>query len=108
MNRENKKRYERIETNVKVKLPGDTTWIECIASNVSGSGLFFETERQLNIGEFVSLQFMLPSKSRTIPNVHYFASARVVGVIPKSDIYTTAVKFILDDYVRKEILSCCN
>ena len=108
MNRENKRRYERIETNAKVKLPGDTAWIECIASNVSGGGLFIEAARQLSIGDLVALQFMLESKSRTIPNVHFFGLARVVRVIPKSDINTIAVEFILDDYVRKEILSCCN
>jgi hypothetical protein len=108
MNRENKRRYERVETIVKVKFPGNTAWIECMASNVSGGGLFFEAARQLSIGDFVALQFMLQSKSRTIPNVHFFGSARVVGVIPKSDFCTTAVKFIFDEYVRKEILSCCN
>jgi hypothetical protein len=104
MNRENERRYERVETNVKVKLPGDTTWIECMTSNISGGGLFFEAARQLIIGDFVALQFMLQSKSGTISNVHFFASAQVVRVIPKADIYKIAVEFILDDYVRKEIL----
>jgi Tfp pilus assembly protein PilZ len=104
MNRENERRYERVETNVKVKLPGDTTWIECTTSNISGGGLFFEAARRLSIGDFVALQFMLQSKSGTISNVHFFASARVVRVIPKAAIYKIAVEFILDDYVRKEIL----
>jgi len=104
MNRENKRKHNRVEANVKVKLSNDTTWIECMTSNVSGSGLFFEAARQLSIGDFVALQFMLQSKSGTISNVHFFASARVVRVIPKADIYKIAVEFILDDYIRKEIL----
>ncbi len=104
MDRENTRRHERVDTNVKVKLPGDTTWTECATSNVSGSGLFFEAARQLSVGDFVALQFMLQSKAGTASNVHFFASAQVIRVIPRADIYQTAVEFILDDDLRKEIL----
>ena len=104
MNAENKRRHERVETSIKVKLPGDAIWTESTTSNVSGCGLFFESTKQLNPGDLVTLQFMLQSKSGTLTNVHFFASARVVRVTSKADIYQVAVEFILDGDVRKEIL----
>jgi hypothetical protein len=50
-----------------VKIPGDATWSECTTSNVSGSSLFFEAARQLSVGDFVALQFMLQSEDRGFP-----------------------------------------
>jgi hypothetical protein len=108
MNTKNKRQHERVETNVKVKLPDDATWTECMTSNVSGSGLFFEAERKLSVGDFVVLQFMLQSKSGTTSNVHFFALAQVVRVISKSDIYQTAIEFVVDEAVQKEILRHVN
>ena len=102
MDRKDKRRHERLETNVKVKLPGDTTWIECIASNISASGLFFAAARQLNVGVFVDFQFMVQPTSGSLPNVHFFASGQVVRIIPKADIYQIAIEFIFDDNMRKE------
>lgn len=104
MNADNKRTHERVETSVKVKLPGETVWTESTTANVSGGGLFFESSKQLNPGDLVTLQFMLQSKLGMLTNVHFFASARVVRVISKADIYQIAVEFILDGDVRKEIL----
>ena len=101
---ENKRRYERVETNVKVKLSGDTEWMECTTSNVSGGGLFFVAPKQLSPGDFVTLQFMLQSKSGTMSNVHFFTPAKVIRVLPKGAAFQIAVEFIVDDDVRKEIL----
>jgi hypothetical protein len=104
MGEENKRRFERVETNVKVKLPGDTAWMECTTSNVSAGGLFFVAPKQLSPGDFVTLQFMLQSKSGTLSNIHFFAPAKVIRVTPKEEAFQTAVEFIVDDDVRKEIL----
>ena len=104
MTAEDKRRYERVDTNIKVKLPGDTEWCECSKSNVSAGGLFFESARQLNVGDIVTLQFMLYAESGTLANVHFFASARVVRIAPKADMFQIAVEFIIDEDVRKEIL----
>jgi hypothetical protein len=104
MGEKNQRKFERVETHVKVKLPGDATWTECINANVSGGGLFFESAKLLNTGDFVNLQFMLQAKSGTLSNVHFFASARVVRIVPKNDIFHIAVEFIVDEDVRKEIL----
>jgi Tfp pilus assembly protein PilZ len=100
---ESRRRHERVETTVKVKLPGDTAWAECTTSNVSEGGLFFETERQLRVGDLVSLQFMLQSKAGTIANVHFFASATVVRTMSEKGKIKVAVEFIIDEDVRKEI-----
>jgi hypothetical protein len=108
MNTKNKRQHERVETNIKIKLPDDASWTECTTSNVSGSGLFFEAQRQLSVGEFIVLQFMLQSKSGTTSNVHFFALAQIVRVIPKSDIYQTAIEFIVEEAVQKEILRHVN
>jgi len=104
MGEENKRRFERVETNVKVKLPGDAAWIECTTSNVSGGGLLFIAPKQLKLGDFVTLQFMLQSKTGTLSNVHFFAPAKVIRVTPKDAAFQIAVEFIVDDDVRKEIL----
>jgi len=104
MGDKNQRKFERVETQVRVKLPGDATWTECINSNVSGSGLFFEAAKPLNTGDFVNLQFMLQAKSGTLSNVHFFASARVVRVSPGNKGFQVAVEFIVDEDVRKEIL----
>jgi hypothetical protein len=104
MTAEDKRRHERVDTNIKVKLPGDTEWCECSTSNVSAGGLFFESARQLNVGDIVTLQFMLHAESGTLANVHFFASARVVRIAPKADMFQIAVEFIIDEDVRKEIL----
>jgi Tfp pilus assembly protein PilZ len=103
MNGEDRRQYERIDTNVKVKLPGDTEWHESNASNISAGGLLFETSRQLNIGDVVTLQFMLHSKSGTLSNVHFFSSSRIVRIAPKANTFQIAVEFIIEDDVRKEI-----
>jgi Tfp pilus assembly protein PilZ len=103
MTGEDKRRYERVETNVKVKLPGDTEWTECSTSNVSAGGLMFESSRQVNVGDSVTLQFMLHAKSGTLANVHFFSSARVVRVASKADTFQIAVEFIIEEDVRKEI-----
>jgi hypothetical protein len=104
MGGEDKRRYERVETHVKVKLPGDTEWSECSTSNVSAGGLFFESARQLNVGDLVTLQFMLHAESCTLANVHFFSSARVIRIASKADMFQIAVEFIIDEDVRKEIL----
>jgi hypothetical protein len=104
MAKENKRRYERVKVNAKVKLPGDSGWAECENSDVSGSGLFFETAKELKAGDFVTLQFMLHSQAHTIANTHFFASAKVVRILPKEDNFQIAVEFIIDETVRKEIL----
>jgi hypothetical protein len=104
MEERDQRKFERVETYVKVKLPGDVAWVECIDANVSGGGLFFESAKQLNKGDFVNLQFMLQAKSGTLSNVHFFASAKVVRIAPKNDIFQIAVEFIVDEDVRREIL----
>ncbi|HTZ16800.1 MAG TPA: PilZ domain-containing protein [Dissulfurispiraceae bacterium] len=101
---ENKRRHDRVDTNVKVRLPGDATWTESKTSDVSVGGLFFESAKQLNQGELVNLQFMLQRTSGTLTNVHFFAPARILRVIPKDGIYKIAVEFIVDAEMRKEIL----
>ena len=98
-----RRKHERVDTNVKVKLPGDATWTECTTSNVSAGGLFFQAAKLLNVGDFVTLQFMLQAKIGTLANVHFFASAKVVRIIPKDDAFQIAVEFIVDEDVRKEI-----
>ena len=98
-----KRKHERVDTNVKVKLPGDATWTECTTSNVSAGGLFFQAAKQLNVGDFVTLQFMLQAKIGTLANVHFFASAKVIRTIPKDNAFQIAVEFIVDEDVRKEI-----
>jgi hypothetical protein len=100
----NQRKFERVETHVKVKLPGDAAWTECINSNVSGGGLFFEAIKPLNTGDFVNLQFMLQAKSGTLSNVHFFASAKVIRITPGNKGFRVAVEFIVDEEVRKEIL----
>jgi len=104
MAKENKRKFERVKVNTKVKLPGDIEWAECQNSDVSGSGLSFETGKQLKAGDFVTLQFMLHSESHVNANVHFFASAKVVRITPSADNFQIAVEFIIDDSVRKEIL----
>jgi hypothetical protein len=104
MVRENRRRHERVKINTKIKLPGDAGWAECENSDVSGSGLFFETGKQLKEGDFVTMQFMLHSQSHVNANVHFFASARVVRIVPQKDNFQIAVEFIIEDAVRKEIL----
>jgi hypothetical protein len=104
MGGEDKRRYERVETHVKVKLPGDAEWSECSTSNVSAGGLFFESVRQLNVGDLVTLQFMLHAESGTLANVHFFSSARVIRIVSKADMFQIAVEFIIEEDVRKEIL----
>ena len=92
-----------MDTNVKVKLPGDSVWTECISSNVSAGGLCFDTVRPLSVGDVVTLQFMLQSRTGTHANVHFFASSRVVRIIPRGDAFQAAVELIVDEDVRKEI-----
>lgn len=103
-----KRKYERVDTNVKVKLPGDATWTECSTSNVSAGGLFFDAARQLVVGDFVTLQFMLQSKTGILANVHFFATAKIVRIIPKENTFQTAVEFIVDEEVRNEINKLVN
>ena len=104
MGRAEKIKYERVDTNVKVKLPGGSGLSECISSNVSAGGLCFDNLRLLTVGDFVTLQFMLQSKAGIISNVHFLTSARVIRIIPKEDTFRTAVEFIVNEDVRKEIL----
>jgi hypothetical protein len=104
MVKDNKRKYERVKVNAKVKLPGDPGWAECENSDVSGSGLFFETAKELKAGDFVTLQFMLQSQANTVANTHFFASAKVVRIVPKKNNFQIAVEFVIDDAVRKEIL----
>ena len=100
----NQRKFERVETHVKVKLPGDAAWTECINANVSGGGLFFEAAKPLNTGDFVNLQFMLQAKSGSLSNVHFFASAKVIRITPGNKGFHVAVEFVVDEDVRKEIL----
>jgi hypothetical protein len=104
MSGENKRRHERVKVEAKVKLPGDTAWAECKNSDVSGSGLLFETGKELQSGDFVTLQFMLHTQSGVVANVHFFASAKVIRTKPKDNTFEIAVEFIIDESVRKEIL----
>jgi hypothetical protein len=101
---QDKRKYERVKVNTKVKLPGDTEWAECLNSDVSGSGLSFQTEKKLQPGDFVTLQFMLHSEASVTANTHFFASAKVVRIVPGENIFRIAVEFIIDEAVRKEIL----
>ena len=103
MGRAEKIKYERVDTNVKVKLPGGSGLSECISSNVSAGGLCFDTVRPLSVGDVVTLQFMLQSRTGTHANVHFFASSRVVRIIPRGDAFQAAVELIVDEDVRKEI-----
>ena len=98
-----KRKYERVDAKVKVKLPGDASLTECTTSNVSAGGLFFDSMRQLTVGEIVTFQFMLQSKTGTLTNVHFVASAKVVRIIPKDNTFQISVEFIVDGDVRKEI-----
>jgi len=104
MGETDKRKFERVDATVKVKLPSDVEWTECTTSNVSGGGLFFESARELNQGDFVTLQFMLQSRSGGLANVHFFAPAKVVRIDPVKDVFKVAVEFIIDEAVRKEIL----
>ena len=103
MGRAEKIKYERVDTNVKVKLPGGSGLSECISSNVSAGGLCFDNLRLLTVGDFVTLQFMLQSKTGTRANVHFLASSRIVRIIPRGDAFQSAVEFIVDEDVREEI-----
>ena len=96
MGRAEKIKYERVDTNVKVKLPGGSGLSECISSNVSAGGLCFDNLRLLTVGDFVTLQFMLQSKTGTRANVHFLASSRIVRIIPRGDAFQAAVEFIVD------------
>ena len=104
MRKAEKRKYERVDTNVKVKLPDESVWTECTTSSVSAGGLCFDTMRQLTVGDVVTLQFMLPSRTGTHTNAHFFASSRVVRIIPRGDAFQAAVEFIIDEDVREEIL----
>jgi len=104
MEETDQRKFERVETHVKVKLPDEAAWTECTNANVSGGGLFFKSAKQLNTGDFVNLQFMLQAKSGTLSNVHFFASAKVVRITPDNVGFQVAVEFIVDEDVRKEIL----
>ena len=86
-----KRKYERVDTNVKVKLPGDSVWTECISSNVSAGGLCFDTVRPLSVGDVVTLQFMLPSRTGTDTKAHFLASSRVIRIIPEDDTFSVSI-----------------
>jgi hypothetical protein len=47
---------------------------------------------------------MLQAESGSVGNVHFFASAKVVRVEPRGEKFQTAVEFIIDETIRKEIL----
>ena len=64
MTGQERRRYERVETHVKVKLPEDVAWTECACCSVSGGGLCFDSARQQKVGAIVSLQVMLSDKDR--------------------------------------------
>ncbi|HMK59654.1 MAG TPA: PilZ domain-containing protein [Dissulfurispiraceae bacterium] len=104
MGTEERRKYERVSTTVKMKLPGDTEWTDCTSSNISAGGLFFESNRRLEIGDNVTMQFMLHSKTGTAGNVHFIVSARVIRIIPYCGIFQIAVEFVIEEDVRKEIL----
>jgi len=99
-----KRKYERVPTELRVKLPGDREWTDCTTSNVSGGGLLFEAKRKLLIGDMVTLQFMLRSKFGNLSNVHFMVTARVIRVVSISENYQIAVEFILDGSIKQEIL----
>lgn len=105
---EDRRKYERVETNVKLKLSGDAAWTECTTAdctNVSGGGLSFIYAGQVSVGDCITLQFILHTKSGAASNIHFLASARVVRVTPKNDLYQVAVEFLIDENIRKELLN---
>jgi hypothetical protein len=99
-----KRKRERVDTNVKVKPPGDSARTECTTSNVRTGSFCFDTAQQLTVEDPVTLQVMLQSKTETRANVHFLASSRVIRIIPKDDKFQTPVEFIADVAVREEIL----
>jgi hypothetical protein len=98
------RRYARVETRVKVKLPGDLAWTESAAVNVSGSGMLFDTAKRLSKGELTALQFILQGSSGAGGNVHFFASAKVIWSAPIKDLFRTAVELIIKDDARSEMM----
>jgi hypothetical protein len=89
---------------VKVKLPGEQEWSESVAVNVSACGLLFDTAKRLRTGELIALQFILQGSSGAGGNVHFFASAKVIRIVPIKDLFRTAVELIIKDHVRAEML----
>jgi hypothetical protein len=106
--KKNDRRFDRIETTVKVKLKGGTVWTECADANISGCGLLFDAEKRLSVGDFDALQFMLQSRSGTTANVLFFATAKVVRTTPRKGFFRTGVELIIDDMVRDEIVRVLN
>jgi Tfp pilus assembly protein PilZ len=102
-NRTDARRYARVETSVKVKLPGDLAWTESTAANVSVCGLLFDTARRLSIGDFTALQFMLQNSPDAGGNAHFFASAKIIWIAPIKGLFKTAVELIVTDDVGSEI-----
>ena len=98
------RRYYRIETSVKVKLPGDLEWTESEHANVSGCGMLFDTARRLSTGDFIPLQFMLQGSTDKAGHVHFFASAKIVWIAPLKGYFRTAAELLVNDEVRTEIL----
>jgi Tfp pilus assembly protein PilZ len=97
------RRYARVETRVKVKLPGDLAWTESAAANVSVCGLLFDTAKRLSIGDFTALQFMLQNSPDVGGNAHFFVSAKVIWIAPIKGLFKTAVELIVNDDMRSEI-----
>jgi Tfp pilus assembly protein PilZ len=106
MDQEENRRFERVIAVTKIKLSGDPAWYECANSNISGTGLLFESARQLKVGESITLQIMLFAESGSVSNIHFFAEAKVIRIEPnsKKDIFEVAAEFIFDETVRKEVL----
>ena len=99
-----KRRHDRVDTNVRVKLPGDLSWTKCTTSNTSSGSLLFNSARHLPVGDLVTLQFMLQSKTGTLANVYFFASAPIVRIIRKNDdSFQIAGEVLVDEDLRKEI-----
>ncbi len=98
------RRYARVKTPVKVKLPGDLTWTESAYSDVSGCGLLFDTARRMSIGDFTPLQFELRGSPDANGSMLFFAPAKIVWIAPFKGYFRTAVELLINDDMRYEIV----
>jgi|MudIll2142460700_1097286.scaffolds.fasta_scaffold236042_1 hypothetical protein len=80
------RRFERIqfESRAMVKTGGQS--FEAVTENLSLTGLFLRTERQLTVGNRAEIMFILPSASRS-------SAFTVNGVVIRNDVHGMAFQF---------------
>ncbi len=93
MENQERRKHERVETLVKLKIKGDVSWVECSHSNVSEGGLLFESKANYNVGTVLAMQLILSAKDN-MSNTHFFISGEVMRSTRSEDKYLIAVKFI--------------